>query len=151
MDKLARYKLDKAFTEGVDLYLDEAPDVVFRVRLPSRYNRAYTNAIYGGMGLKLSSDGLVKTDSSIMDARFAQEDAFVAHCILSMDGEALPENFATDYPEALAELMEKATELANEIEAKVADTVKKSPALSSGSENGAASKSSTTKLKGAVG
>ena len=44
MNKLASYKLDKAFTDGVDIYLDAAPDCAFRVRLPSQYNRVYTQA-----------------------------------------------------------------------------------------------------------
>ena len=103
MDKLASYKLNKAFTEGVDICLDDAPEVQFRVRLPSQYNRGYTNAIYGGMGFKVSADGMMQTEANIMDAKYAQEDAFLAHCLVSMDGEPVPADFAAEYPAALAE------------------------------------------------
>lgn len=147
MDKLNKYKLDKAFTDGVDIYLDDAPDVAFRVRLPSQYNRGYTNALYGGMGFKIGVDGAVNTEANVMDAKFAQEDAFMSCCLLEIDGEAVPEGFKTDYPAALTELMEKATELANEIEDGVSNTVKKSPALSTGSASGQVSKGSTLSLK----
>ena len=151
MDKLSKYKIDKAFTEGVDIYLDDAPDVAFRVRLPSQYNRGYTNALYGGMGFKVGTDGTVKTDANIMDAKYAQEDAFLTNCLLTVDGEPVDKDFATNYPAALTELMEKAAELAGEIEAGVSDTVKKSPALLAGSESGQASKDSMPNLKaGAV-
>jgi len=150
MDKLASYKLNKAFTEGVDICLDDAPEVQFRVRLPSQYNRGYTNAIYGGMGFKVSAEGMMQTEANIMDAKYAQEDAFLAHCLVSMDGEPVPADFATEYPAALAELMRKAQELANDIEAGVSDTVKKSPALLSGKESGPAKTGSMKNSSGAA-
>ena len=146
MDKLASYKLDKAFTEGVDLTLDAAPDVVFRVRLPSQYNRAYTQALYAGMDFDMT-DGEVKPKGGVMAAKYAQDDAFIAHCLLSMDGEAIPDSFASEYPIAVAELIEKATELASKIEAKVSDTVEKSQPTSLGSGSGQGKKNSTVSLK----
>ncbi len=134
MDKLKAYKLDKAFTEGVDIPLDGA-DVVCRVRLPSQYNRAYTQALYSGIGFEFSDDG-VRPSGSIIDTRYAQEDAFINHCLLSIDGEDVPANFGRDYPTALSEIMEKATELANALEDKVSKSVKKSSAISTGKEAG---------------
>ena len=83
--------------------------------------------------------------------RFAQEDAFVQHCIKSMDGEPLPSTFAQDYPTAVAELLEKATDLANAIEERVSDSVKKSPALSTGKGSGQVKKASIESLSSAAG
>jgi len=148
MNKLKAYKLNKAFTDGVDIRLDGA-DVVCKVRLPSQYNRGYTQALYSGIGFEFS-DGLVKPSGSIMDTRYAQEDAFVEHCLLSIDGEPVPDDFAKEYPSALAELMEKSTELANEIEEKVNSTVKKSQPISTGSETGQERKSSIPNSKNEV-
>ena len=151
MDKLSNYRIDKAFTEGVDIYLDAAPDVAFRVKLPSQYNRGYTNSLYGGMGFKIGESGQVETDTSIMKAKFAQEDAFIEHCMVSMDGDPIPDDFATQYPTALEELMKKSNELASDIEAGVSDAVKKSPTSLTGSESGQANKGSMPSLKaGAV-
>jgi hypothetical protein len=149
MNKLKAYKLNKAFTDGVDIRLDGA-DVVCKVRLPSQYNRGYTQALYSGIGFEFSPDGLVKPSGSVMDTRYAQEDAFVEHCLLSIDGESVPDDFAKDYPTALIELMEKSTQLANEIEEKVNATVKKSQPILSGSETGQERKSSIPNSKNEV-
>ena len=145
MNKLKNYKLNKAFTDGVDIRLDGA-DVVCKVRLPSQYNRGYTQALYSGIGFEFNDDGMVKPSGSLMDTRYAQEDAFVQHCLLSIDDEPVPGNFAAEYPAALAELMEKSTELANAIEEKVNSTVKKSRPISTGSETGQAKSDSMPSL-----
>ena len=146
MDKLSAYKLDNAYTGGVELTLDNAPDVIFMVRLPSMYNRAYTQALYSGMHMEVNDDGTVTGDTNIMDAKYAQEDAFVAHCLVSIDGEPLSKSFADDYPAALAELMEKATALATSIEEKVTESVKKSPTTSHGKSGGRVETKSTMPL-----
>ena len=151
MDKLARYKLDKAFTDGVVIRLDDAPDVEFLVRLPSQYNRGYTQSLYGGMKFDIDGEGNVKPGGGLMEARFAQEDAFLSSCLLSIDGEAVPDSFGTDYPIALQELMTKATDLANAIEERVGDSVKKSSASSTGKSAGQGEKVSTAGLKKAAG
>ena len=150
MDKLAAYKLDRAFTEGVEITLDAAPEVVFLVKLPSQYFREYTQALYGSIDFELSEDGKVKP-GRLMDSKFAQEDAFVKHCLVSMDGEPLPDDFASRWPAALTELIEKAQEMSNAIEEKVADTKKKSLNISSGNGDGQAKRSSTESLKSAAG
>lgn len=151
MNKLGKYKLDKAFTKGVELRLDDAPDVVFMVRLPSQYNRSYTQALYGAMEWNVGEDGNIKTGGSLMQTRYAQEDAFIEHCLLSMDGEPIEDDFASEYPEAVQELMSKATELANDMQERVESSVKKSQTSSGGSESGQAESGSTTTLKAAEG
>ena len=150
MKKLAAYKLDKSFTDGVTIRLDNAPDVEFAVVLPSPYNRAYSQALYGAMNWSME-DGKVQTGGGIMDTRYAQEDAFLDHCLKSIDGEPAPENFRTDYPEALAELMVKAEELAEAVTDKVDTSVKKSPASSDGKDNGQDGRSSMTASKAVAG
>jgi hypothetical protein len=151
MNKLKAYKLDKSFTEGVEIRLDDAPDVVFLVRLPSMYNRGYSQALYGGMSMSLDEKGEVKTGASMMVARYVQEDAFVEHCLVSMDGESIDSDFQAEYPEAIAELITKSGELVAAIEDKVSDAVGKSPASSSGKVDGQAKKSSTLSLSTAAG
>jgi len=146
---LESYKLDKAFTDGVDIRLDNAPEVVFKVRLPSQYNRGYTQAMYASIEWSMGPDG-IKTGSSLMATKFAQEDAFMANCLISMDGDPIPAGFQDEYPAAVEELMRKANELTKEIDEKVEDSVKKSPALSSGKANGQGVKTSTPTLSAAA-
>ena len=137
MNKLKGYKLNKAFTDGVAIPLDNA-EVSFMVRLPSQYNRGYQQAICSGMGMKLDEDGNAVLGGDIMVARYAQVDAFVEHCLLSMDGEAIPDDFAIEYPDAVSELLGKATEMANDIEDKVSESVKKSSGSATGKGSGQA-------------
>jgi len=151
MNKLKAYKLNKAFTDGVEIRLDDAPDVVFLVRLPSTYNRGYSEALYSGMSMSLDEDGQVKTGSSLMVARYVQEDAFVEHCMVSMDGDPIDDDFQAEYPEAVAELISKAGDLVEAIESKVTDAVGKSQASLSGKDDGLEKKSSTPKLSSAAG
>lgn len=146
MDKLANYKLDKAFTEGVELRLDNAPDVVFKVRLPSEYNRGYTQAVYGDAAFSLDEHGRVKVDGGLVAMKHTQEDAFVAHCLLSKDGEPIPADFVTHYPRAVEELWTKAQQLAADLDNKVDRSKKKSLISSSGSESGEDESASTPSL-----
>jgi hypothetical protein len=142
---LESYKLDKAFTDGVDIRLDDAPEVVFKVRLPSQYNRGYTQAMYSSIDWTMGPEG-IRTTGALMTTKFAQEDAFIANCLLSMDGEPIPEGFSAEYPKAVEELMTKANVLVKELEDRVEDSVKKSPALSNGKVNGQGVKPSTQTL-----
>jgi hypothetical protein len=151
MNKLKAYKLDKSFTDGVEIRLDNAPDVVFLVRLPSMYNRGYSQALYGGMGMTLDNAGEVKAGASLMVARYAQEDAFIEHCLISQDGEPIDDDFQIEYPEAVAELISKSNDLVVAVESKVTDAVGKSPASSSGKADGQGKKSSTLSLSSAAG
>ena len=150
MSGLDAYKLDKAFTEGVEIRLDDAPDVVFLVRLPSQYNRAYSQAMFGSMEFDLDSGG-VKPKVDILDTKYAQQDAFINHCVVSMDGEPLPDNFINDYPSAVDELVEKAGDLAAAIERGVDDSVKKSQPSSTGKGSGQVKRSSTESLSSVAG
>jgi hypothetical protein len=147
MKGLSKYKLNKAFTEGVDIRLDDAPDVVFRVKLPSQYNRAYTQAMYSSMEFDVSDDGTVKPGGDLVDMRYAAEDAFMNHCLISVDGEPIPSDFAEVYAPAIPELMDKAQELANAIDSKVDDAVGKSSTSSTGSTSGEEKSPSTLDLK----
>ena len=144
MDKLGSYKLNKAFTKGVDIRLDGAPDVVFKVKLPSQYNRGYTQAMYGSIDWDVGDDGNISPKGNIMETRYNQQTSFVAHCLVSMDGEDIPEGFIDEYPSAVDELMEKATELANAIEEKVANSVGKSQTSSTGKRSGEVNQTSTS-------
>ena len=150
MNSLKKYKLDKAFTEGVTMYLDDAPDVAFLVKLPSAYNRAYSQALYGSLDWSME-EGQVKTGGGLMATHYLQQDAFIEHCLISADGEPIPADFAAEYPTALAELMEKANELAAEITEKVETSAKKLSVSSSGSENGQDGNSSMPDLKTKAG
>lgn len=143
IDKLNRYKLDKAFTDGVDIILDKAPDVTFRVRLPSQYNRPYSQALYSQLTWETGDDGSIAPAGNLLATRYAGEDAFIAHCLVSIDGESPPDNFATEYPGALAELMQKANDLVQDIESRVSDTVGKSATISTGPGDGQDEKDST--------
>lgn len=147
---LDKYKLDKAFTEGVDIRLDDSPEDVFRVKLPSQYNRGYTQAMYSAMDWSYDDDGKVRTGGNLMGTRFAQEDAFIKFCLVSLNGEPLPDGFADEFPRAVTELISKAQDLANEIEERVSDSTKKSSASSAGKESGLEKSGSTSDLKKAV-
>ena len=153
MDKLSSYKLDRAFTDGVEITLDNAPDVIFRVKLPSvAYNRDYARAIYSGMSLEADSSGEVNVGKvNMMLAKQVQEEAFVAHCIVSIDNEPVPKMFLEDYPDAVAELIDKAGNLNSKLEEKIADSVKKSEATSTGKSGGAGRQDSTPSLSSAAG
>jgi len=145
---LADYKLDKAFTDGVKIHLDE--ETCFLVKLPSQYNRAYTQAQYEHIALEIDEDGAARPvggAEQFLIAKYAVEDAFVKHCIISVNGEPVPDNFAEHYPQAVTELMEKATELANAIESRVDKSVKKSLNSLTGNANGQESKASIGSLK----
>ena len=132
LDKLNKYKINKAFTEGVDIVLDDAPDVVFKVKLPGQYNRAYIADIYQSVDIDYSNDGAVTPKGNVMDARQVQIDAFVEHCLVSIDGEPVPQNFAEEYLPAIEDLMVKASELVESIQTLEDEAVKKSQLSSAG-------------------
>lgn len=152
MDKLSSYKLDRAFTDGVEIVLDDAPDCIFMVRLPSAtYNRDYARAIFEGMAMDVGSEGEVKMGKvNMVVAKQVQDDAFVDHCIKSIDNKPVPKHFLRDYPTAVAELLEKANALTAKLEEKIADSVKKSEATSNGSSDGAERSDSMPSLSSAA-
>jgi len=150
MKGLDSYKLDKAFTEGVEIRLDDAPDTVFLVKLPSQYNRGYTQALYGGLDWSFDDNGEVKTGGSLLATRYLQEDAFMEFCLESIDGEQVPDNFLQEYPSAVAELMSKTNDLVQSLEEKVSKSVGKSSASSSGKKSGQEKSDSTNSLSSAA-
>lgn len=151
MRGLEAYKLDKAYSEGVDIILDDAPGVVFRVILPGQYNRRYSTALYSMMDWETTESGDIRQKGDLMTARNASEACFVEHCLVSIDGDPVPVDFADQYPAALAELMGKANDLVQDLEARVSDTVKKLPTSSHGRKNGQGGKSSTENYAPAAG
>lgn len=151
MKGLDHYKIDKAFTEGVEIRLDGAPDTVFLVKLPSQYNRGYTRAMYSGLRWDIDDDGQVKAGGSLVETRYVQEDAFMEYCLISIDGEPVPENFLQEYPAAVTELMTKTSDLVQSLEEKVSTTVKKSQASSTGKRSGQGRSDSTASLSSAAG
>ena len=138
---LDAYKLDKGFTEGVEITLDAAPDDVFVVLLPSMYNRKYSQALYSGMDFSELEDGTNKVNYVV--AKYAKDDAFVEHCLLTLNGKPLPPRFVDEYPSAVDELARKADEMAAAIDERVKNTVKKSQPTSTGTSGGQAKMSST--------
>ena len=136
-EKLNKYKVDKGYTKGVVINLDDAPDVDFLVKLPGPYNRPYMADVYGSIQLDMASEDMPSPKMSVMQARDVQEAAFLEHCLVSIDGEDVPENFATEFPEAVEELMKKAGELVQQVSNRVEDGIKKSLPTSTGSAGGA--------------
>jgi len=151
MEKLQAYKLDKAFTDGVVIRLDSAPDVEFLVRLPSQYNRGYTQAVYGDAGFTLGENGQVEVKGGgVVEIKWRQEDAFADHCLVSIDGDPVPADFREQYPAAISELFMKANQLAQEVDGRVGEAAKKSLASLTGSRSGEDAKISTQSLSGAA-
>lgn len=137
LDKLKSYRVNKAFTEGVTIHLDDAPDVDFTVVLPGPYNRPYMAAMYGGIEVDFSDDGASRAKTNVLQARETQIVAFLEHCLRWIDGEPVPEDFRDEYPAAVDELMAKATELANRLDEEVDDAAGKLSPTSIGSVGGA--------------
>ena len=137
LDKLNSYKLDSAYKDGVVINLDDAPDVDFLVKLPGPYNRPYMAALYGSMNMGLNKDGELDAKVNIVQTRQAQEDAFLAYCLISIDGQPAPDNFAEDYPKAIEELINKSNELVERISNRVEHASKKLQPTLTGSTVGA--------------
>lgn len=137
LDKLKSYRINNAYTEGVIINLDDADDVDFLVKLPGPYNRPYIAAIYGDIDIDMS--GETSNKINVLRTREVQEKAFLDHCLVSIDGEVPPKDFAELYPAALEELMSKATAKVEEISARVDAGIKKSQPTSIGKVAGATS------------
>ncbi len=135
----------------MDITLDQAPGVTFKVRLPSNYNREYARVLYAGGRFELDDDGQLVSKTSVIEAAHANQDAFLKGCLLSMNGGPIPEKFAEEYPEALAELMVKAREMADALDEGIGEQVKKSATSSSGQTLGEESTSSTANSVKAAG
>ena len=147
-DLLAAYRVPTSALDGVLLALPQAPAVAFKVRLPSRHNRAYQAALQAAIGKAASLDekGEVKLDAtklaSLADDRLA---AFVSHCI---DESSLPTGITLDallgvYRPAADALYTQALVLSDTEEAEAAAAVGKSSASLAGLAHGKGGKPST--------
>ena len=151
MDILENYKLDKCFTDGVEITLDNAPEAVFMVKLPSTHNREYARVLYSGAKYEVDEQGNITSAASMVEAMHANQDAFIKGCMISLNGKPVPVDFAEKYPEALAELMVKAREMADNLDQEAADIVKKPVTSTSGATHGPTNGASTSSLKAAAG
>jgi len=148
-DLLAAYRVPSSAIDGVLITLPDAPAVTFRVRLPSRHNRAYQAAIQLAVGraATIGDGGVVQLDPErIADMAESRLEAFLAHCL---DLGSLPTGIDADalrgaYRPALEALYEQALILADAEEGEADAAVGKSPAISDGRPNGKAGKPSTT-------
>jgi hypothetical protein len=148
-DLLAAYRVPSSALDGVLLSLAHAPDLAFKVRLPSRHNRAYQVAVQVALGSAATLDGAgeVTVDTSklaaLADARL---EAFVMHCIdpASLPTGLSPADLLGLYRPAAEALYEQALALAADEEGQADAAVGKSPASSAGLPNGKAGKPSTT-------
>lgn len=137
LDKLKAYEVNKAFTEGVNIFLDDAPEVEFLVKLPGQYNRAYIAALYGGIQIDITDTEASEVKTNVLEARESQVSAFVEHCIVSIDGEDVPKDIYSTHPAAVNELIAKAQDLVEAIDKEVELASKKSSPTSLGSVGGA--------------
>lgn len=152
LDKLKHYRLDPAFIDGVIITLDEAPDAEFLIRLPCKYNRAFTSEIIGAFEIPMPDDAAEAATEKANEAGDAKDDkgpesvnptaqvaafldrrreAFVRHCIVSMDGEPIdPDQLERECPEVVDQLLEKADAMAKALQ-EGADAAKKKSAPTS--------------------
>jgi hypothetical protein len=136
MTDLALYRVPDSARIGVDIALKQYPDVVFRVKLPSKHNRAYTRALRQAMfaGARMDASGQVDVSSvditQITDARIG---AFAEHCLcMPLPTGMTREMLADEYYPALEELFETASDMADAADAEGEKAAKKSRPSSSG-------------------
>jgi hypothetical protein len=129
---LESYRVPAAVRDGVEIILPDS-DAVFRVRLPSRHNRAFTRALQAALfaDVKLNPDGQFEAQR-IDVARFrdTQLDVFCDHClIMPLPGGITLDQLRDDYFPALEALFSEAERLAGLIDTE-GDAAKKKSALS---------------------
>lgn len=120
-----RYRVPASAREGVDIALPGTTDAVFRVRLPTRYNRAYMAAAQRALAVKLGEDG--RADLSAVDFvawREARLAAFLDHCVIGIPEGLTREGLAEEYRPGLEALFAAAEELA-EAEEEAAEAAEK--------------------------
>lgn len=120
------YRVPASAREGVDIELPAAPGAVFRVKLPTRYNREYAAAAQRALAVKLGADG--RPDFSQVDFaewREARLAAFLEHCVVAYPDGLTREMLADEYRPGAEALFERAEELANAEEAEAIEATKK--------------------------
>ena len=117
--------LDTAITEGKEFKLAGNDEYTFLVKVPSQHNKPFRNAIAASLDMSYGDDGEVKMNSNIVQFRQKQSEAFVSHCMVSINGEPVPADFGDKFPTVVEELMEAADKVAQAIDGEVEDAVKK--------------------------
>jgi hypothetical protein len=128
LDGLNGYATNPAFYDGVTITLDDAPDYQFLVILPGADNRAYLAALAKEIGVERGE----------IDTYLVSERLFLDHCLVSINGEPIPDNFHITHKRALKAIMAKASEMSAAIQEEVAEAEKKSVTTSNGSIDGVA-------------
>lgn len=117
--------LDAAITKGKVYILDSNKDYEFLVRLPSEYNKAYQNQVSGALKMSYDDEGGVVMGATMLEFREAQRAAFLAHCLMSINGEPVPKEFSDNFTRVIDELFALANDDAAAIDGAVKDAVKK--------------------------
>jgi hypothetical protein len=128
---LEAYRVPDAVRSGVDIALPKS-DAVFRVKLPSEHNRAYTREIQTAMfaGATVNPEGKIELGMIDVPAMRDQRiEAFCAHClIMPLPGGMTLEVLRKDYFPALDYLFNEAERLAEALDAEGKEAKKKSRA-----------------------
>lgn len=138
-----------------DLEKIELEDASFYVQLPTSANKRYERAVAAGMARRDPDSGEFSViDFDMADVFDVQHRAFLKSCVIRVEGAGFDfdaDDFYRDYPDAVEELFNIATEKASIKEREAAETTGKSQDSSSGQESGRGEKSSTAhSLKEAV-
>lgn len=138
-DGLAHYQTNEAFTRGVVIKLDHAPEYEFLVALPGRANRAFIHEAFAAVDVDVQDGKVVPNfKQGAVKAAEDRRRAFINHCLKSVNGEPIPANFELDYAAALDELQQKAENLAEKIDKEIDEAAKKSVPSLVGSTDGQA-------------
>lgn len=117
---LDKYKLPLCLTEGVEITLDDAPEVKITVAMPISSNRKF--AFGWAKRLPMNQDG--KFEANPFDVMEAQRAEFINSCILKLEGVDKPETFFSDYPLVIEELWNKVQNLLPNYEKQLEDEAK---------------------------
>lgn len=127
--------------------------VTFNVRLPTLDNKRFHRAVMSSVARRNSDGEFTADDITIEQMAEAQVNAFVKHCIRSVDGwdDYNPDSFLSETPEAADDLFQLAADLTEKAEEEIAESVGKSQAGLSGVSDGMADETSTSNLKSSAG
>lgn len=129
-------------------------DVDFYVRLPTSANKRFERELASSMAARDPESGQFtqRTNASMREILEAQHLAFLRTSVVRVEGlDFDPDQFYSDYPEAVDELYNLATERAMADEEAAAEGVGKSEPSSTGQDDGPGSRISTKAWKKAAG
>lgn len=122
---LDAYKMPKSVSEGVEIPLEDAPEVVCVVKLPTTYNKPFRSYIMDN--LKVGPSGMVEQPLHEVDQ--IRREGFLETCLVMISVEGVPvadpKAFFVEYPIAEDEVFANATKMAKELEEKTEDKAKK--------------------------